>query len=171
MVDKGFSVIHACKAAMSFLSKEVSGLHFALVSPSCDPHPPLSLFPEEQFVPNAPTRKNVSPDLANGKGTGPSPALGRNRGGSFVQRTHFLEHLRPSAKVKSLVEISPCSPFSFFSCLFLPFLRPPLQHIYGGSQARGLIGAVAAALHHSHSNSGSEPHLRPAPQLTATLDP
>ena len=114
MVDKGFSVIHACKAAMSFLSKEVSGLHFALVSPSCDPHPPLSLFPEEQFVPNAPTRKNVSPDLANGKGTGPSPALGRNRGGSFVQRTHFLEHLRPSAKVKSLVEISPCSCVSFF---------------------------------------------------------
>ena len=27
----------------------------------------------------------------------------------------------------------------------------------GGSQARGLIGAVAAGLHQSHSNSGSEP--------------
>ena len=27
---------------------------------------------------------------------------------------------------------------------------------YGGSQARGQIGAVAASLHHSHSNSGSE---------------
>ena len=27
---------------------------------------------------------------------------------------------------------------------------------YGGSQARGLIGAVAAGLHHSHSNVGSE---------------
>ena len=42
---------------------------------------------------------------------------------------------------------------------------------YGGSQARGLIIAVAAGLHHSHTNSGSEPHLRPTPQLTATMDP
>ena len=27
---------------------------------------------------------------------------------------------------------------------------------YGDSQARGLIGAVATGLHHSHSNAGSE---------------
>ena len=40
---------------------------------------------------------------------------------------------------------------------------------YGGSQARGLIGAVAAGLH--HSNAGSEPRLQPTPQLTATPDP
>ena len=42
---------------------------------------------------------------------------------------------------------------------------------YGGSQARGLIGAVATGLHHSRSNSGSEPCLRPIPQLMATPDP
>ena len=42
---------------------------------------------------------------------------------------------------------------------------------YGGSQARGLMGAVAAGLHHSHSNAGSELRLRPAPQLTATVGP
>ena len=42
---------------------------------------------------------------------------------------------------------------------------------YGGSQARGLIGAVAAGLRKSHSNLGSEPYLQPTPQLTATLDP
>ena len=42
---------------------------------------------------------------------------------------------------------------------------------YGGSQARGLIGATAAGLHHSHGNMESEPHLRPTPQLTATPDP
>ena len=42
---------------------------------------------------------------------------------------------------------------------------------YGGSQTRGPIGAVAASLRQSHSNSGSEPHLRPTPQLTATPDP
>ena len=40
---------------------------------------------------------------------------------------------------------------------------------YGGSQARGQIGATAAGL--CHSNTGSEPHLRPIPQLTATPDP
>ena len=28
---------------------------------------------------------------------------------------------------------------------------------YGGSQARGPIGAIAASLHHSHSNAGSDP--------------
>ena len=52
------------------------------------------------------TEKNVHPDLTNGKGTGISPALGINRGGSFVQRAHSLEYLNPSAEVKSLVEIS-----------------------------------------------------------------
>ena len=42
---------------------------------------------------------------------------------------------------------------------------------YGGSQARGRIGAVATSLCHSHSHTGSEPHLPPTPQLTATPDP
>ena len=39
------------------------------------------------------------------------------------------------------------------------------------SQARGVIRAVAAGLCHSYSNTGSKPHLRPTPQLTAILDP
>ena len=42
---------------------------------------------------------------------------------------------------------------------------------YGDSQARGLIGAVAAGLCPSHSNTGSKPRLQPTPQLTATPDP
>ena len=42
---------------------------------------------------------------------------------------------------------------------------------YGGSQARGQIGATAAGLHHSHNNVGSLPQLQPTPQLAATLDP
>ena len=41
---------------------------------------------------------------------------------------------------------------------------------YGGSQARGQIGAVGTGLRQSHSNSGSEPRLRPTPQLMATPD-
>lgn len=36
--------------------------------------------------------------------------------------------------------------------------------------ARGQIGAVPASLHHSHSNTRSEPYL-PMPSLAATLDP
>ena len=42
---------------------------------------------------------------------------------------------------------------------------------YGGSQARGLIGAIAAGLCQGHSNTRSEPRLQPTPQLTATPDP
>ena len=50
---------------------------------------------------------------------------------------------------------------SFLFCLFA-FSRAAAM-AYGGSQARGLIGAVATGLHHSHSNAGSEPHLQPTP--------
>ena len=60
--------------------------------------------------------------------------------------------------------------FFFLFLVFLPFLGPS-PTAYGGSQARGLIRAVAASLHHSHSNTGSKPHLQPTPQLTAMLDP
>ena len=42
---------------------------------------------------------------------------------------------------------------------------------YGGSQARGRIGAVAAGLRQSHSNTRPELRLQPAPQLTATATP
>ena len=59
--------------------------------------------------------------------------------------------------------------FYFFYFYFLLFRAAPMA--YGVSQARGCIGATAAGLHHSHSNAGSNPHLWPIPQLTATLDP
>ena len=54
-------------------------------------------------------------------------------------------------------------------CLFAISWAAPAA--YGGSQARGLIGAVAAGLHQSHSNVGSELRLRPTPQVAATPDP
>ena len=55
-----------------------------------------------------------------------------------------------------------------FSIFFLSFcLLRATPTAYGGSQARGLIGAVAAGLGQSHSNLGSELHLRPTPQLRA----
>ena len=34
---------------------------------------------------------------------------------------------------------------------------------YGSSQAESPTGAAATNLHHSHSNSRSEPHLQPTP--------
>ena len=57
--------------------------------------------------------------------------------------------------------------FFFFFFRLLSFLRAT-PAVYGGSQARDLIG-----LHHGHghSHTGSELHLRPAPQLTPMPDP
>ena len=54
----------------------------------------------------------------------------------------------------------------FFFLLFRAVLMA-----YGGSQASGLIRAVAAGLHQSHSSTGPEPHLQATPQLMATPDP
>ena len=54
----------------------------------------------------------------------------------------------------------------FFFCLFR---AAPI--VYGDSQARGHIGAVAAGLHHRRSNARSKPGLQPTPQLTAMPNP
>ena len=63
--------------------------------------------------------------------------------------------------------------FSFFLSFFLPFFvfSSAALMAHWGSQAGGPIGAIAAGLRQSHSNAGSEPHLRPTPQLTATPNP
>ena len=63
--------------------------------------------------------------------------------------------------------------FFFFFFVFCLFRAAPMA--CGSSQARGPIGVVATTLHQSHSNSGSEPHLRPTPvqccpQFRATPD-
>ena len=57
--------------------------------------------------------------------------------------------------------------FFFLSFLAISWAAPAA---YGGSQARGQIGAAATGLRQSHSNAGSEPRLQPTPQLTATPD-
>ena len=54
---------------------------------------------------------------------------------------------------------------------FFSFLFTATPEAYGSSQARGRIGAAAAGLHHSHSNTGSELHLWLTPQLAAMPDP
>ena len=60
--------------------------------------------------------------------------------------------------------------FFFFFFVFLPFSWAA-PAAYGGSQARGQIGAAATSLRQSQSIPGSEPRLQPTPQLTATRDP
>ena len=60
----------------------------------------------------------------------------------------------------------------FFFFFFWSFcLFRPVPVAYGGSQARGLIGPIAAGLHQSHSNDRSEPCLPPTPQLMQTPNP
>ena len=68
-------------------------------------------------------------------------------------------------------------PFYFYLFIYFCLLSFDVVAIswaapaaYGGSQARGRIGAVATGLRQSHSNAGSEPRLQPTPQLTATPD-
>ena len=60
---------------------------------------------------------------------------------------------------------------NFIALFFFFGLFRAIPMAYGGSQARGRIGVVATSLHHSYSNEGSNPCLRPTPQLKATLDP
>ena len=56
---------------------------------------------------------------------------------------------------------------SFFSFFFLLHFRAP--EAYGGSQ--GLNRSCSLGLGRSHSSTGSEPCLRPSPQLKAMPDP
>ena len=65
--------------------------------------------------------------------------------------------------------IQRCGNWSTFQSLLGLFRAAP--EAYGSSQAGGRIGAVAAHLHHSHSNTRSKLHLQPTSQLTATQDP
>ena len=69
----------------------------------------------------------------------------------------------------SLLSLHLPNSFFLFVCLFVFFAISWAASVaYGGSQARGLIGAVAASLRQSHSNAGSELCLQPTPQLTAS---
>ena len=70
----------------------------------------------------------------------------------------------------STINHQPLSAFIFIYLFTFVFSRVA-PAAYGCSQGRGLTGVVASSLHLSHSNTGSEPRLRPTPQLTAMPDP
>ena len=76
----------------------------------------------------------------------------------------FLSSFFPSFPFLSFPFLSfPFLSFPFFP--FFPFFPTTMAH--WGFWARGWIRAVAAGLHHSHSNSGSELCLISTPQLKA----
>ena len=73
-----------------------------------------------------------------------------NKGRKILTSVHLQEGKGESEEAKLLLnEVG-----FFFFCLFTA-----TPAAYGGSQARGLIGATAAGLYHGHSNTGSEPCL------------
>ena len=112
-------------------------------------------------------RPSGSGDLAR---TGKQPALAARRPSPtprISRRFKNVYHAPPPANRNTKGCIFLFLSFSFF--LFFFFWAAPTA--YGASQARGLIGAVATGLHHSHSNARSESCLQPTPQLMAMLDP
>ena len=82
----------------------------------------------------------------------------------WVENTDFQNALCPHTHTTSPLSRSGNTTvhFVFLFFVFLPLLGP-LPTAYGGSQARGQIGAVASSLHQSHSSAGSEPRLQPTP--------
>ena len=56
-------------------------------------------------------------------------------------------------------------------CIFFFAISWAALAAYGGSQARGLIGAVASSLRHSHSNTGSEPKYATYTTAHGNADP
>ena len=71
----------------------------------------------------------------------------------------LLKH--PWDLVAEYILVSNYRAFFFFFWLFRAALLPS-----GGSQARGQIGAAAASLHHSLSNTGSKLYLKSATYTT-----
>ena len=95
-----------------------------------------------------------------------------------IYELYILIYLtEPSCKVGIIISVGQRAPvprlfltYIILAIFFFCYFRAA-PTAYGDFQARGQIEAVAASLHHSHSNMGSELHLQPIPQLTAVLNP
>ena len=71
---------------------------------------------------------------------------------------------------KSLINLLVLRHSAWFFCLFFFFFLGP--HLWYMKITRlGVKSVTVASLHHSHSDSGSEPHLQSTLQLMAVLDP
>ena len=94
----------------------------------------------------------------------PRPHLGTHPSDHALQGVTHFGFLQPSPS--PFVFLFPLSRSLFFFFLSFLGLLPWYMEV---PRLGGLIGAVAAGLH--HSNTGSEPRLRPTPQLTAMPGP
>ena len=100
---------------------------------------------------------------------------------AMLEGDKCLSHIPFSVKSSPLPESrfpTPAMPFQgdhptlfkIFILFILPFRATSAA--YGSSQARGSDQSCSCpGLQHSYGNAGSELHLRPTPQLMATLDP
>ena len=75
----------------------------------------------------------------------------------------FINRKFTSRKYYITIALSNAAKIELFFC---PFRAT--HAVYGSSQARGWIGAAAASLQQSQSNTGFKQCLWPTPQLTAT---
>ena len=108
------------------------------------------------------------PNAQTGLGLSPTFCLSM----SLPLQGHFVQSDKGSLPARSLESqgVDFIYLFIYLLNLFICLFRAA-PAAYAGSQFRGPIGAVAASLHHSHSNTRSEPCLWPTPQLMATPDP
>ena len=120
---------------------------------------------------------NRGPSLDPASGRGPTWQM-QNR--SLLKNMWYLCHLGSVFSV-DIVRVQP-SIYSLGTNAFRPqgdasahlfffFLFSAEPVAYGSCQARGGIGTTAAALHHSHSNTGFKPCLQIPLLLKVTPDP
>ena len=88
----------------------------------------------------------------------------------------ILVKAAPPQEKREQHELKPTNSLFLFLSFFGSFLvffafSMAIPAAYGGSQARGVIEAVAIGLRQSHNNAGSKPRLQPTPQLMASRDP
>ena len=78
--------------------------------------------------------------------------------GVFIYYLEYLYFLFGEISVHVLAHCLYFIFLVFFFFFFLSFSRAAPLVVYGDSQARGLIRAVATSLHHSHSNARASIH-------------
>ena len=104
----------------------------------------------------------LSPGRAEGGVLGDDPRKNRDqrkKSQNGARRSKLILDRLP--KTPPLVTALSCQgwPVRHLGSFFGVLLSRATPAAYGGSQARGQIGATASSLHHSHSNARSEPCL------------